>query len=54
MVSTLAPTLGPTIGGWITDSTKLALALFHQCGARSIYRHHSSLLARWMKPISEC
>ena len=30
MVSVLAPTLGPTVGGWMTEARRLALDLLHQ------------------------
>ena len=30
VISTLAPTLGPAIGGWITDTPGLALAVLRQ------------------------
>ena len=30
----VAPTVGPTLGGWITDNYSLALDLFHQCADR--------------------
>ena len=29
-IASIAPTLGPVIGGWITDSLGLALAVLHQ------------------------
>jgi DHA2 family multidrug resistance protein len=34
-LSSLAPTLGPTVGGWITDQLFLALAVLRQPGARA-------------------
>jgi MFS family permease len=41
-ISSAAPTLGPTIGGWITRKLLLALAVFHQSSARNIRRHRSA------------
>ena len=31
----MAPTIGPTLGGWITDNYQLALDLLHQFSRRS-------------------
>jgi len=41
-ISSAAPTLGPTIGGWITRKPLLALAVLHQSSARNIRRHRSA------------
>ena len=39
-IASIAPTLGPVIGGWITDTLELALAVLHQPAARA--RHHAA------------
>ena len=38
----VAPTLGPTLGGWITDNYQLALVLLHQPADRHRCRRSSS------------
>ena len=34
-IASIAPTLGPVIGGWITDTLELALAVLHQPACRA-------------------
>ena len=38
-IASVAPTLGPVIGGWITDTVELALALLRECRAGHRDRH---------------
>ena len=42
LVATMAPTLGPTLGGYLTQSSVLALAVPDQCRSRS-YGHDAGL-----------
>ena len=38
-IASVAPTLGPIIGGWITDTLELALAVL--CQSRARHSHHA-------------
>jgi DHA2 family multidrug resistance protein len=41
-IASLAPTLGPSVGGWITDSYFLALAVLHQPRAGHLRRRRGA------------
>jgi len=54
VVSTLAPTLGPTIGGWITDVASWHWLFFINIIPGAFIAILLPFSARWMNRTSAC